>query len=208
MKCVHCGRGVASNVLFKSYGPGSITLSRCTGCGQVADPYVEYDWVLVCLDLALLKPSAFRHVLCNDELSAARLLKFVSIVVLLETFVRAGRAALSPAEVLRAGYAVLVMLVLRVTCFALLLRTVSSAHLRTLASASCAATLLGSALPWAFNVLALIWDYSHLGSATALFFDALVSTSIGVALHASTGHRLIPMLALSSVVHWALFLAR
>jgi hypothetical protein len=64
---------------------------------------VEYDWVLVFLDVALLKPPVFRHVLLNEPMSLLRVLRFASLLVLMETFVRGGSATLTPQQLLVVG---------------------------------------------------------------------------------------------------------
>lgn len=91
--CTECG--AAAGELFKTYGSGILKLTECVSklskssnshsrggqgkvepkfkgvillqveCGQVVDKYVEYDGVVLSLDLLLLKKSAFRHCLFN-----------------------------------------------------------------------------------------------------------------------------------------------
>eukprot|EP01112_Ceratiomyxa_fruticulosa_P017188 TRINITY_DN5304_c0_g1_i1.p1 TRINITY_DN5304_c0_g1~~TRINITY_DN5304_c0_g1_i1.p1 ORF type:complete len:246 (-),score=16.86 TRINITY_DN5304_c0_g1_i1:125-862(-) len=65
MICVECGKPV--NDLYKSYGTGAaaIRLTLCQYCNRTADKYVEYDQVLVFLDLFLHRPQAYRHLLFN-----------------------------------------------------------------------------------------------------------------------------------------------
>ncbi|PWN92024.1 Arv1-domain-containing protein [Acaromyces ingoldii] len=61
--CVHCSAHTSS--LFVSYGPTHLLCTRCSTCGQYADPYVEHEAVIVAIDLILVKPRAYRHVLFN-----------------------------------------------------------------------------------------------------------------------------------------------
>lgn len=42
-----------------------IRLARCPNCDSVADPYVEIDNVVLFLDLILIKPPAYRHIVYN-----------------------------------------------------------------------------------------------------------------------------------------------
>lgn len=66
--CVECGCLVGSeSCLWKQYSVGNIRLMRCSDCGKVLDKYVEYDSVLVCIDLALQKMSVYRHLLRNSK---------------------------------------------------------------------------------------------------------------------------------------------
>lgn len=88
MICVECGRHVRRT--FRDYGGGNIRLTRCVrprsaeclllsfacsahnvgvllqdACGLVADKYVEFEMVLIFIDLVLLKVQAYRHLLFN-----------------------------------------------------------------------------------------------------------------------------------------------
>ncbi|GLD95672.1 hypothetical protein PINS_up004350 [Pythium insidiosum] len=61
--CVTCGASVPQ--LVRDYGKGNVRLVICDACNAVADPYVEYDNVLLFLEVMLLKPQVYRHVLYN-----------------------------------------------------------------------------------------------------------------------------------------------
>jgi Arv1-like family len=50
----------------KSQRGDTIRLSRCEHCHEVADRYIEYDFVLCFLDLVLAKVSVYRHFLFNS----------------------------------------------------------------------------------------------------------------------------------------------
>ncbi|KYQ93774.1 pmp22 family protein [Tieghemostelium lacteum] len=70
MICIECGRSV--NDVYKEFGKsgsGNIRLTRCNNpnCLQIADKYVEYDFIIVFLDLFLHKPQAYRHLLFNRQ---------------------------------------------------------------------------------------------------------------------------------------------
>jgi Arv1-like family len=41
-------------------------LNRCIVCTNVVDPYCEREWLLIILDLILLRGEAYRHILCNS----------------------------------------------------------------------------------------------------------------------------------------------
>ncbi|GFG28488.1 hypothetical protein Cfor_11377, partial [Coptotermes formosanus] len=57
--CVNCGSQVQE--LFKQYSPTVLKLVDCSECHQVADKYIEYDPVIVMIDLVLLNEQAYRH---------------------------------------------------------------------------------------------------------------------------------------------------
>ena len=63
--CVECGEIVKTAVHKVRGSSDSIRLSRCGECGQIADKYVEYDTLLILLDMLLHRASVYRHLLCN-----------------------------------------------------------------------------------------------------------------------------------------------
>ena len=67
--CIHCGSSISA--LYERYGGGHIRLSLCQYCNNVADKYVEYDNVLLFIDLILIKPCAYRHTIYNVFLSSS-----------------------------------------------------------------------------------------------------------------------------------------
>lgn len=62
--CVNCGSQVQE--LFKQYSPAVLKLVHCGKCHKIADKYIEYDPVIVMIDLVLLNEQAYRHVLYNS----------------------------------------------------------------------------------------------------------------------------------------------
>ena len=84
-RCVHCLEPCTS--LYTTYGnknstsssPGveelsqnsstnnsTLKLNHCSVCLQIVDPYCEREWLLIFVDLLLLRQEAYRHVLCNN----------------------------------------------------------------------------------------------------------------------------------------------
>ncbi|KAL1524170.1 hypothetical protein AB1Y20_019079 [Prymnesium parvum] len=63
--CVECGEAVSSTIQEVRASSTSIRLRRCDSCGQIADKYVEFETLLVLLDVLLHRVSAYRHLLCN-----------------------------------------------------------------------------------------------------------------------------------------------
>jgi cytochrome c oxidase subunit IV len=59
--CVECQQHVDS--LYVEYY-GAVKLSKCS-CKSFADKYIEWDIVLIFIDMALLKPSVYRHMIFN-----------------------------------------------------------------------------------------------------------------------------------------------
>jgi hypothetical protein len=64
--CIECGHQVPT--LFKLYGGsqlGNIRLAQCDQCHEFVDKYLEFDLIVIFLDLVLLKKAAYRHMVFN-----------------------------------------------------------------------------------------------------------------------------------------------
>lgn len=68
--CIECRHPVRtlwtsySNADDKSSGH-NIRLTVCRKCGSFCDKYVEHDFVVLFIDLVLIKPQVYRHLLHN-----------------------------------------------------------------------------------------------------------------------------------------------
>lgn len=69
--CIECRHPVRT--LWTSYsGAGdkssghNIRLTVCRKCGSFCDKYVEHDFVVLFIDLVLIKPQVYRHLLHNS----------------------------------------------------------------------------------------------------------------------------------------------
>ena len=58
-----CGQRVSS--LYVDYSEGNVRLTRCEKCGEVADKYVEYELLLVLMDVIMHQRGAIRHLMFN-----------------------------------------------------------------------------------------------------------------------------------------------
>ncbi|KAG7750527.1 hypothetical protein KL911_000935 [Ogataea haglerorum] len=67
MICVECSTPIQT--LYEKYKGDHIRLTVCTNCHKVADRYIEFDKVLLFIDLMLLKPQAYRHTIYNQSLN-------------------------------------------------------------------------------------------------------------------------------------------
>lgn len=61
--CIECTHPV--NSLYTQFSPTNIRSTACPNCNKFADKYIEHDNVMVAIDLFLLKPQAFRHLVFN-----------------------------------------------------------------------------------------------------------------------------------------------
>ncbi|KAK6433209.1 hypothetical protein LTR95_010616 [Oleoguttula sp. CCFEE 5521] len=68
--CIHCCLPLPSLYTTyskaddKSLGKG-VRLTQCPRCKGFADKYVEHDFVVLCIDLVLIRPEVYRHLLFN-----------------------------------------------------------------------------------------------------------------------------------------------
>ncbi|CAK1577925.1 unnamed protein product [Parnassius mnemosyne] len=81
-KCVNCGEPCSA--LYRTYGPSVLKLTKCVGCKGIVDKYIEYDPVIVMIDLVLMSKEAQRHILYNTDFKA--FWKLFIILVMLETY--------------------------------------------------------------------------------------------------------------------------
>ncbi|CAB3241335.1 unnamed protein product [Arctia plantaginis] len=81
-RCVNCGKPAAA--LYKIYSPTVLKLTKCESCKGIVDKYIEYDPVIVMIDLVLMSKEAQRHVLYNTEFKA--FWKLLIILMMLETY--------------------------------------------------------------------------------------------------------------------------
>lgn len=51
--------------LFIEYSEKNFRLTRCSHCGRVADKYIEFELLLVLIDIVLHRKPAYRHLLFN-----------------------------------------------------------------------------------------------------------------------------------------------
>ncbi|KAG2735806.1 hypothetical protein G9P44_002020 [Scheffersomyces stipitis] len=64
MICIECAN-TNIDCLFSRYKSEYIKLTICPGCGKIADKYIEYDYVILFIDILLLKKQAYRHLAFN-----------------------------------------------------------------------------------------------------------------------------------------------
>ncbi|XP_058802014.1 protein ARV1 [Phymastichus coffea] len=76
--CINCGAQV--DELYRRYSPSVLKVVKCENCGNLADKYIEYDPVIVLVDLVLLEKPAYRHLLYNSDFNAYWKLMIVLIL--------------------------------------------------------------------------------------------------------------------------------
>lgn len=81
-RCVNCGQRLKE--LYKTYSPTIQKLADCPSCGKVADKLIEFESLVIIIDVILLSSQAQRHVLYNT--SCKNLYKLLMVITLLESY--------------------------------------------------------------------------------------------------------------------------
>lgn len=81
-RCVYCGHRLKE--LYKTYSPTVQKLAECQKCKNIADKLIEFESLVVIIDLILLSTQAQRHVLYNT--SCKNLYKILMVITLLESY--------------------------------------------------------------------------------------------------------------------------
>ncbi|CAD5211572.1 unnamed protein product [Bursaphelenchus okinawaensis] len=82
--CVHCGAEATD--LYRNYGKNVIKLCECDNCGKFVDHYIEYDSVLIYIDLLLQYTAAYRHVFVNRVYLVKSLWRIVCLFSICEAY--------------------------------------------------------------------------------------------------------------------------
>lgn len=96
--CIHCSTTLPH--LYTSYSKADdrtagkgVRLTQCAVCRQFADKYVEYDYILIFIDMVLLRPEVFRHLRYNrleradSQLDTRSIVRLGFVVLLVMAYV-------------------------------------------------------------------------------------------------------------------------
>lgn len=83
-RCVYCGHRLKE--LYRTYKscPSVQKLAECVKCKKIADKLIEFENLVVIIDLILLSTQAQRHILYNT--SCKNLYKILMVITLLESY--------------------------------------------------------------------------------------------------------------------------
>lgn len=96
--CIECSSEVEN--LYTEYSGHNVKLSRCPSCSAVCDKYIEYDAILVFLDVVLHRKEAYRHYLWNrPKINLQKDAKRLCLAVVISGSVMKGLALASDATV-------------------------------------------------------------------------------------------------------------
>ncbi|PKY01437.1 Arv1-domain-containing protein [Aspergillus campestris IBT 28561] len=104
--CIECSYPVShlystySRADDRSLGKG-VRLTQCPRCQRFADKYVEYDFVVLFIDLVLIKPQVYRHLLFNrlggnDNQLDRSILRLGILLLLFDVYLTWARLEKSP----------------------------------------------------------------------------------------------------------------
>uniref|UniRef100_A0A8D8BDU7 Protein ARV n=1 Tax=Culex pipiens TaxID=7175 RepID=A0A8D8BDU7_CULPI len=80
--CINCGSPVQE--LYKRISSTVLKITECEKCNHPADKYIEFEVLIILIDLVLLSKPAYRHILYNSD--CKNLWKIGIILVLLEAY--------------------------------------------------------------------------------------------------------------------------
>ncbi|CAL1191482.1 unnamed protein product [Candida parapsilosis] len=96
MICIECGN---PNIpaLYSKYKSQYVKLTVCESCNKICDKYIEYDAVILFLDILLLKKAAYRHLSYNVtewqirnhtgwSLKYQNLIRLVTLIILFDVY--------------------------------------------------------------------------------------------------------------------------
>ncbi|KAF7715978.1 Uncharacterized protein PECH_004598 [Penicillium ucsense] len=104
--CIECSYPVShlysaySRADDRSQGKG-VRLTQCPRCQRFADKYVEYDFVVIFIDLVLIKPQVYRHLLFNrlgrdDNLFDRSIIRLGVLLLLFDVYLTWARLEKDP----------------------------------------------------------------------------------------------------------------
>ncbi|XP_055610125.1 protein ARV1 [Uranotaenia lowii] len=80
--CINCGQPVPE--LYRRISSTVLKITECENCNQPADKYIEFEVIIIMIDLILLSKAAYRHILYNSD--CKNLWKIGVILTLLEAY--------------------------------------------------------------------------------------------------------------------------
>lgn len=108
--CITCSTPVKN--LYTTYSKADdralgkgVRLTQCPNCKRFADKYVEHDFVVLFIDLVLIKPQVYRHLLFNrlgraDDKLDPSILRLGTLLVLFDVYITWARIEKSNTSVL------------------------------------------------------------------------------------------------------------
>ncbi|PUU78203.1 Arv1-like family-domain-containing protein [Tuber borchii] len=180
--CIECSSPVQS--LYTAYSSADdhslgrgVRLTQCPRCKRFADKYVEHDFVVLFIDLVLIKPQVYRHLLFNrlgredDRFEACKLYAYSSH----------GSLDVSAFGILTQQPIVVQYLFFLLLCltesllFHLTIRLISQYLLGATRPNAVSTALIVSSCTKLFPILMVIWDYEVPAAAKSVGWAVVVN---------------------------------
>ncbi|KAI9830668.1 MAG: sterol homeostasis protein [Phylliscum demangeonii] len=169
----------------RSLGKG-VRLTQCPRCKRFADKYVEHDFVVLFIDLVLIKPQVYRHLLFNrlgrdDDQLDPSILRLGVLLLLFDVYLTWARiekqlptaADGSPS---RTGHGPILFLCLTESAaFHLTVRQLTYYLMRYRRPNSVSTALVVSSCTKLFPILMVIWDYDVPAAAKSVGWAVVVN---------------------------------
>ncbi|KAF8477501.1 Arv1-like family-domain-containing protein [Kalaharituber pfeilii] len=197
--CIECTYPVTSlytpysNADDRQLGRG-VRLTQCPRCKRFADKYVEHDFVVLFVDLVLMKPQVYRHLLFNrlgraDDKFDPSILRLGILLLLFDVYLTWARIEKeAPSSTSISGYTALtqqpivlqylffLLLCLLQTLFSHVLLRLLTTYLLSFPRPNAVSTaLLVSSCTKLFPILMVIWDYDVPAAAKSVGWAVVVN---------------------------------
>jgi len=186
--CIECSYPVAS--LYTAYSSADdrslgrgVRLTQCPRCKRFADKYVEHDFVVLFIDLVLIKPQVYRHLLFNrlgrqDDKFDPSIIRLGTLLLLFDVYLTWARiekeVPLSQPIMLQYLFFLLLCFIESLV-FHLTIRLLASLLLSYRRSNAVSTALLVSSCTKLFPILMVIWKYDVSGSAQSVGWAVVVN---------------------------------
>ncbi|KAH3915714.1 hypothetical protein HBH56_078580 [Parastagonospora nodorum] len=236
--CIHCRHPIP--VLYTTYSKADdralgkgVRLTQCPSCKNFADKYVEHDFIVLFIDLVLIKAEVYRHLLFNrlgtsDEKFDRSILRLGVLLLLFDVYLTWARiekisqnASLLASQPLMLQYLFFLALVtLSTLAFHIPIRLLCSlppSPLRVVLPhyphpTPLSTALLVSSCTKLFPILLIIWEYDLRSSATAVSWAVIVNNIAALEILMDCGYVRAGVLvgvgaAVRGVVSWGMLKA-
>ncbi|KAL5119141.1 hypothetical protein ACEQ8H_002848 [Pleosporales sp. CAS-2024a] len=235
--CIHCRHPIP--VLYTTYSKADdralgkgVRLTQCPSCKEFADKYVEHDFVVLFIDLVLIKGEVYRHLLFNrlgtSDTHFDRSIQRLGILLLLFDvyltwshieklpcpWLASSNAAVLEKHSLLGQYSFFLALVtLSTLAFHVPIRLLCRTRLAYYPHPTPLSTaLLVSSCTKLFPILLIIWDYDLPSAATAVNWAVIVNNIAALEILMDCGYVRASALvgvgaAVRSVVAWGMLRA-
>ncbi|RWA08239.1 hypothetical protein EKO27_g6867 [Xylaria grammica] len=219
--CIECRHPVRT--LWTQYsGAGdassNIRLTVCRNCGRFCDKYVEHDFVVLFIDLVLIKPQVYRHLLHNTLMrdrdkfdpSIIRLGTLLLLFDVYLTWARIEKQAVPESSISSGATSLVILCTFSTLAFHLSIRFLTSSPASPLSLLdllptytrpnSVSTALLVSSSTKLFPILMVIWDYDVPAAARSLGWAVVANNVEALEILLDCGYGVAVVLAAAGAI--------